>query len=491
MIATINKYQAICKPNQLIYGEGTVVIVTGWLPKEKVAACLQESQYAAIGNLFSSAGIDYLVRNLLANPWVTGLVMMGVTRQDKVSGSVDALQKFFQRGTRDFVGSDIPDEVLLDLRNQLFWGRLPDLDSLPSTVDTLSRRSLPWGSVPQYFPPPETKPTIYPGHLYGHKIEGRTIADTWVKIIHRIKTIGVLRPTGYDGQIQELVDLVAVVTDEPEDYYLPDYLPCDRTYIEQYIPQVLDDAPYIEGVKYSYGQRLRSWFGRDQVEDVIQKLIKEIDAASAVMSLWDAGGNINRRKDGSSDHQHSGSPCLNHVWLRIVNNKLSLTATFRSHDMFQAWAANAFGLRALQKHIRDAIATRSEYDLAMGPLITISQSSHIYDSSWTYADKLIAEQYSKLTKPTYSDPAGNYLIEVENGEIVVSRCTRDGDVVCTYRGYNPLKLIRSIVADAPGLQPDHAGYLGMELQKAETALLGQQGFVYEQDKRLMLSSSSF
>ncbi|MCZ0902443.1 thymidylate synthase, partial [Microcoleus sp. HI-ES] len=86
---------------------------------------------------------------------------------------------------------------------------------------------------------------------------------------------------------------------------------------------------------------------------------KEIDAASAVISLWDAGGNVNRRPDGSSDHQHSGSPCLNHIWVRVVDGEISLTATLRSNDMFAAWPANAMGLRALQQHIRDEIARRS------------------------------------------------------------------------------------------------------------------------------------
>jgi thymidylate synthase len=70
---------------------------------------------------------------------------------------------------------------------------------------------------------------------------------------------------------------------------------------------------------------MRSWFGRDQIEQVITKLIKEIDAASAVINLWDSGGNIIARPGGSSDHEHSGSPCLNHIWVRVVDGELSLT----------------------------------------------------------------------------------------------------------------------------------------------------------------------
>lgn len=169
-----------------------------------------------------------------------------------------------------------------------------------------------------------------------------------------------------------MIDLVAIVTDEPEDLYFPEpnYLPCDRAFIKEYTSQFLDDAPNREGVKYTYGQRLRSWFGRDQIEQVIQKLIADIDSARAVMSLWDV-----------QDHEANNSPpCLNHIWVRVVDKELSITATFRSNDMFSAWPANAFALSALQRHIRDAIALSSKHDLKMGPLITISQSAHIYDS---------------------------------------------------------------------------------------------------------------
>lgn len=592
----INKYNAICKPNQLIYGSGSVVIVTGWTPKEKIAALLSEHEYAAIGNLYSCVGIDYLVRNLLANPWIIGLVMLRCTSQDKASGSMNALQAFFEdecRGKEDSfprtlgdnvsIGTDISVDALLLLRNQLHWLPSPGVESLRGVINLITIFNQPWGrkedililstddlasgrlcsgdperntsqitssgigfgrkmSVPKnplaglisalnprkknailafklrntlldppglavshaypdqlilpfYFPIPEIKTTTYPGPLYGHRIEGQTIAETWVKVVQRIKTSGIIRSTGYDGKIQELIDLVAIVTDEPEDLYFPEpnYLPCDRAYIDGYVLQVLDDAPYTDGVKYTYGQRLRSWFGRDQVEDVIQKLLAEIDSASAVMSLWDSGGNFARRADGTSDHQHGGSPCLNHIWLRVVDGELSMTATFRSNDMFDAWVANAMGLRLLQSHILDRI--NQELDgqdsplLKIGPLITISQSAHIYDHAWDYADKLIEEQYIKFNKPAYSDPIGNYLVEVVGDEIVVDRYSPNGSaIVCSYHGNEPLKLLRQIVADAPALQPDHAGYLGMELQQARQCM--QQGIPYIQDSRGKITNAS-
>ncbi|MBD2306012.1 thymidylate synthase [Chroococcidiopsis sp. FACHB-1243] len=488
-------YRPSHKPNQLLYGTGQVAVVTGWTVKQAIAKHLQQSEYAVIGQLYSpTRGINLLIRNLLANPHVRFLVVLNATKEDRNSGGTKCLLDFFEHGftagssdtgkhcwmIRSSISGYIDLEVdafaLEQLRQNLV---VKEVFSITEAVEqtrnfvvvTQQQEIQPWG-VPLEFPIGNVVPTVLPGTRYGHRIEGKTIAETWVKIIHRIKTTGTIRPTGYDGQWQELIDLMAIVTDEPEGFYFPEpnYLPCDRAFIQEYLSQILDDQPYREGVKYTYGQRLRSHFGRDQVEQVIQKLIGEIDAASAVMTLWDV-----------KDHEKGGSPCLNHIWVRVVEQEISLTATLRSNDMFSAWAANAMGLRALQQHIRDEIAARSSYDLRMGPLITMSQSAHIYDDTWENVDRLIKQQYAVISKQLdYNDPCGNFLIEVTDCEIVVTQTTPgSGEVVACYSGKNPLKLLREICAASPSIRPDHSGYLGMELQKASECL--KTGKLYNQD----------
>ena len=534
-------FNAIYKPNQLILGSGYIAICTGWTPAKSVERKLDPSDYAVIGNLYSaSRGINFLVRNLLANPHVRYLVTMDLTREDKISGSVQCLKDFFENGVhrgkndvgkecwvidsliKGYIDIDIPLEVLNQLRFSIIsipvsnfeWGI--DISSIGELQVTIAKMKSspqyfiiePWAE-PMVFPYNEPTSEVKPGPLYGHRIEGKTIAETWIKILQRIKTTGTIRPTGYDGKWQELIDLMAIVTDEPEDFYFPDpnYLPLDREYLKNYIPQILDDADYREGVKYTYGQRLRSWFGQDQIEQVINKLIKEIDSASAVMSLWDSGSASHNwiikpgherplplcymfsaverfgREEGDSDHNHGGSPCLNHVWVRVVDNELSLTATFRSNDMFSAWPANAMGLRALQRHIRDEIARQSDYDLTMGPLITISQSAHIYDDCWETVEQLLANQYQSIINQelqNYSDPTGNFLVETSGYNeynITVSQLTPNGEFVGKWEGKNPLKLIRQIIADCPSIQSFHIGYLAREIERAS-----QQKTNYIQDK---------
>jgi thymidylate synthase len=501
-------FNAIYKPNQLILGSGYTAICTGWTPAKSVAAKLDPSDYAVIGNLYSaSRGINFLVRNLLANPHVRYLVVMDLTQEDKNSGSVQCLKDFFENGVyrgKNYVGKecwvidslvkgyidiDIPLEVLNQLRYSMIL--IPNLERDIDIKSIVKVGNLGLWAEPMVFPYNEPTSEVKPGPRYGHRIEDKTIAETWIKILQRIKTTGTIRPTGYDGKWQELIDLMAIVTDEPEDFYFPEpnYLPLDREYLKNYIPQILDDANYREGVKYTYGQRLRSWFGQDQIKAVIGKLIKEIDSASAVMSLWDSGsGNYQilaehnswrghdyhtivrgERKGGDSDHNHGGSPCLNHIWVRVVDNELSLTATFRSNDMFSAWPANAMGLRALQHHIRDEIASESEYDLTMGPLITISQSAHIYDDCWETVEQLINNQYQSIISQEfrgYSDPAGNFLVETDGNNITVSQLTPNGEFVGKWEGKNPLKLIRQIIADCPSIQSFHIGYLAREIERA-------------------------
>jgi len=481
------------KPNQLLCGHGKTALITGWTVRQAIAKQLTPEDYAVIGNLYSpTRGISPLIRNLLANPHVRYLVILDATREDKNAGGGQCLFDFFEQGFRagktdtgrdcwiinstvtGYIDPEIPADVLEQLRAAVQYKLLKfSKEAIALVKELATKPSLePWGEA-LLFPQAESIPTVLPGPRYGHRIEGKTITETWVKILHRIKTTGTIRPTGYDGKWQELIDLVAVITDEPKEFYFPEpnFLPIDSAFIQDYIPQILEDAPYTEGVKYTYGQRLRSWFGRDQIEQVILKLIGEIDAASGVMSLWDV-----------KDHEKGGSPCLNHLWARVVDNELSLTATLRSNDMFAAWPANAMGLRALQQHIRDQIAQRSEYNLTMGPLITISQSAHIYDDTWENVDKLIATQYDQIMRQRdYFDPSGNFLIELQNGEITVQQTTAgSGEVVACYAGKNPLKLIREICAATPAIQPDHIGYLGIELQKAAEAL--KQGTIYTQDQ---------
>lgn len=481
-------YTPIYKDGQITLGTGSAVVVTGWTVAATVTKHLKPSDYAAVGQLYSPArGVDVLIRNLLANPQIWDVALISATKEDQNAQACERVRDFFEHGFEwgehdgtegwivpgdnpAFIDAEIPEDALNRLRKFIRCHWYESLKEALQGIPLISHRPKPepWADAPLIFPKREHVPTVFPGPRYGHRIEGKTIAETWVRIIHRIKTTGTIRPTGYSGFWQELIDLTAVVTDEPEDFYFPEpnYLPCDRPFILEYIPQILNDAPHREGVKYTYGQRLRSWFGRDQIKQVIAKLNGEIDAASAVMNLWDV-----------EDHEKGGSPCLNHIWVRVVDGELSLTATFRSNDMFSAWPANAMGLRALQRHILERVTGAER----MGPLITISQSAHIYDDCWDNADSLIKNHHFSggNKKPAYDDPAGDFLISVEGETVRVTQTFPAGTECQSWEGRNPTKLMRQVALAVPHIQTAHALYLGGEIQRACACLRDGVGFIQD------------
>lgn len=86
-LATLPPYVPHYKPNQVLRGEGRVVVVTGWTVRQSVAKQLEPGEYAAIGQLYSpTRGISLLLRNLLANPQVQDLVILSATKEDRNAG---------------------------------------------------------------------------------------------------------------------------------------------------------------------------------------------------------------------------------------------------------------------------------------------------------------------------------------------------------------------------------------------------------------------
>ena len=481
------KYEALYKADQLIYGEPYhwAIVVTGWSVAKKIADQLPDCTYAALGQLYNPVGgLSILIRNLLYNPQISTVVYTEPTVQDRNAQSIASLVSFFQDGFQEGVSSsglkcwqtvrargeieiEIPKLDLIRLRNRITLLSLPEyLLSLPADYydvlkETLARRKKEVGNR-QIFQVRSGDSKRLPGAYIGHRIEAETIAEAFPEILYRIRSTGRLKPTGNGGQIQELANLTVVINNEPDGFRFEPYLPVDAEYIKSYLPQMCEGLNGLQSsVNYTYGSRMREYFGNDQIREVIEKLIIEPDACSAVINLWDAGG---IREDKSSDNQHGGSPCLNHLWFRISDNRLILIATFRSNDMYSAWVSNAMGLRHLQKTVLDFLILGGLDALTLGALCTNSLSAHIYEHCFDAADQLSSKRHKKQS---YSDNVGNFLIcwDVEQFKCCVSQEYPQGVAARKYSSRSALPLIRDICLANPEIRGDHSGYLALEIQK--------------------------
>lgn len=490
------EYKALYKFDQLVYGDplGRAVIVCGWQPKEKVAERVPKGSFAALGQLYSSgAGLSILIRNLLYNPQIDIVAYTPPTKQDQNAGSIAALLAFFENGViegknsakRDCwktigaageIDREIPLEALKELRDRVEVRTLPDyLAGLPllnrhrpekSALDVAFATRQPQPLEPlqrRIFPVASVDGERLPGQYIGHRIEAKTIAEAFPHVMHRIRTTGRIRPNGHGGYWQELLNMMIVITDEPIGLHFEPFLPVSPDYLKEYVAQMTEGLNgKVSTVKYTYGSRMREYFGFDQIAEVIDKLADEPAACSAVMNLWDAGG---IRPDKSSDHKHGGSPCLNQVWVRIIDGQiLTLTAVFRSNDMYGAWVANIMGLRKLQQLITEALVDRGLTDLSMGEIVTLSQSAHVYDHSFEAADFVSG---LRNLRPTYQDSVGNFLLSWDNqsNKCYIAQEYPQGVAAKEFRGTNPLKLIREVCNSSPGISPDHAAYLALEVVK--------------------------
>lgn len=485
------------KESQLKFGnsKSPVALVTGWTPMKKVD-WLSPELYCVMGQLYSnSRGVSILIANLLNDLTnVTTIVCLEATPYDDNSNNFATLRSVYAgsyhyddkrdcivvvnpNGSLGFLDPAINHLHLQALRESTKLVFTKDVDTLEKVLtstntevvinDTSKLRGDTWAIKLTGGSTKEPQPS----EPIGHRIVGDTIPNVWKQVVQRIRTHGSLQTTGYGGQWQELISLVCVVKDEIFNPYmsteeLPDWCNVTKEDVQRYCSTVMGNTEP-GNVKYTYGSRIRSHFGVNQIDQVVNKLLAEPEAASAVIDIWDV-----------DDHVKGGSPCLNHMWFRIdANNKLVLVATFRSNDMFSAWISNAYGLRLLQYEVWQRLHAEMS-GLMMGDLVTISHSAHIYDDCFAYADDL-----SSKPAETYSDPVGNFHIERTDKGVIIDHTQRGSDIMV--KRYLPvrtkadvLKTLRAIALDNPTIQPYHIAYLGYEIGFALSRLPG----TYTQDK---------
>jgi len=458
----------------------TAIVVTGWTPYHVVEKRLDPDSYAAIGQLYSPGmGINYLVRNLLYNPQITKVFILNSSKNDKVSGSIQCLIDFFESAF-DYldtekaykIKSDIEgyidgeiDIVSLGKISRMDYDVFTSVDSLVSAINHRSSRVYFLGDSSRLeFPMRKQVSPVRDSNIYGHTVIAETIAEAWLQIIRGIRKYGYISSSSY-GQTQELIDFVAVINNEPQDNYLPEYFPVDKGFLSEYVSQVIYDSEDAQDGSYTYGKRLRSYFGEDQIEGAMEALNYDTASRRVTLNLWDS----------TSDFESPFPPCLVNIWLRILDNKLSLTATFRSNDMFGAWPNNACALRALQVHVQDRLD-----NVGLGPLVIISQSAHIYEAVWSKADETI-EKHTPSTA-LILDPIGHFLIKyLEEGNLIQVQLVSSKTNLLLKEYISGVaqasKLPQEIIADNPAITASHAAYLGEQISRATF-----QFETYTQDK---------
>lgn len=487
-------FKPIYKESRLVVGnpKSNVGIVSLWTKNKKIAEKLDPNKYAVIGQLFSAErGLDIFVRNMLANPDINVIVVTGTDFSNSGKVLLDFFENGFEMGRKEltdkevwrvkseypgYIETDIPKEALNEIRETTKAVMVEDIEHFDfSSIKPPERKR-----EKLIFKRREEKTREFYGENAVYVVRHKNVIGAWLQMLDTIMKFGTRCGTHYDDEQKEILNLVSVITHEdPDNLLVPEFLPCDKKHIEEYIPKITTDFKE-EGTSYTYGSRMRSWFGKDQVKEAVAKLIRELNSRAVVINLWDS----------TQDLTIGGSPCINHIWLRVRNNRLHLITTIRSNDIFEAYPENAFGLRVLQGVILKELNRRLNIkktmkgDIGLGDLVINSQSAHVYDDCFESVEEIINKNY-KFYVPKAEmmfDFRGNFSINVQDGEIVVEHLSPKNEVIGLYRGKSALELREKIIRDNVIGNTAHGFYIGMELQKAQTAL--ETGSGYEQDENL-------
>ena len=206
----------------------------------------------------------------------------------------------------------------------------------------------------------------------------------------------------------------------------------------------------------------------NQVQDMIETLKRDPYSKAVVAMTWHPAEELLRK--------HKSSPCLVLVQAIVQDEKLNLTCFIRSHDMVQGWPENAYGFAAIQKEIAEAIG------IPAGLLVMISGSAQIYNNYYAQVEQAL-KLYRK-PRLDFKDAKGNFLVEVNSGEISVALIHPETSQALRMWGGKTAKEVYLQVSREVDINGSHAMYLGTELQKAEIAL--KKGIAFEQDMELRI-----
>lgn len=505
----------------VINPHGTIGVVTLWSKPDYVIERFREagvdlnpatSPIAVFGTLYGN-GLREMLRNLLYNPQIQMIIGCGNDR----SGSWMELQKFFD------LGIELVERALVRYKNPLPGievkaGRIretrrmiddlvkPDQFKIPPKIiwmgdpqqdETLNiLRNFSWPKTQfqknillrKEIPLPEVEIRHFPSNPRAHQIIRDTPLEAWKELVYLFTRFGHL-VTLKKGDRLELQN-VKVIVEKPEfeekskldaynfdpnklRFYQEEILKADNRLNRR--PAALDEGffkgqltlPLIDRVElrpdesYNYGHRLRSYFGFDGLSECASRLIKDLEDRKAYFTLWD-----NRRDLLKA----VGHPCFVSLFFRRFEGKLTLTATFRTHNALDGWLLNCYGLMAIQKFVA------SQVGMPIGAITVISHSISLDPRELDRAMAVVGKRsHSKVFR---IDPMGYFRITLDGKEILVEH--RFEDVTLKeYRGRTAISLQYQIARDVALSDINHAIYLGRQLAKAEMALKDGREFVQD------------
>jgi thymidylate synthase len=224
------------------------------------------------------------------------------------------------------------------------------------------------------------------GNIPVLKVEGKTLPQAWEQSLKLVWEKGVFIKTQYDRNIDPPsrdATMVMVVHEPFSEPRIHRALPAGLDELEIYRQEVVlgvhDHWIGTHGWSYSYHDRLFNYpaekGGLNQMEKALENLADCFYTRRAQAITWDP----------SLDAGHHEPPCLQRIWLRIMEDPregltLNMNTHWRSRDAYKAAFMNIFALTDLQKTLSSRLSEMIGQPVKPGRYVDVSDSYHIYGS---------------------------------------------------------------------------------------------------------------
>jgi hypothetical protein len=470
-------FDALYYPDRVnvINPAGDVGLITLWSPFRTVRRKLDglldpaSSRVAAAANLYGD-GMLAMLCNLLYNPQVRHLVAVG---EDLGLGTCDELSAFLSRGVEDDVMLGQPvwrvpgtarvfpvvpgfDPQLLRRITFRSFGKLSRAglaEQVSSYMRDLPNGATPAGRVRVQLPV-AAEPKFRPSG--SHEVVRARQLDCWEELVVHVMRFG--RPVTFSkGRRLELLNVKTVVeapvVEDADDLARYGF---DLDRFRAYQQRILDPT-LPQGISYTYGNRLRDLPG------VVELLRADPETRGAYLTLW-------QREDLGA----SSKPCLTTLFFRHSEGRLTLTATYRSHNLLWAWLENVYGLMAVLEHVAAGAGMEPGPITVISHSLTIDPDSPRFGVAQAVAEGWKTDDDLDRVDGKYSlrqDPKGYFEVSAdrERGVIVAEHRFR-GMLVKRYEAERAVTIEREVAADMAVSLVSHAMWLGRELTAKEQLL---------------------
>lgn len=212
-------------------------------------------------------------------------------------------------------------------------------------------------------------------------IRGFDLPDVWFKAVDKLLDVGyeyVVQRGSFVGHKRKEFDFVVLHVTNPGNRPLIPEVPKDLEgivpaptsidYVYEYFLGYIATGEKKPEEAYTYGQRLTSYEGVNQLREAIEILKNTPETNQAIMEIGTP-----------TDILLEDPPCLRLIDLRVRYGKLHFVVYFRSWDLWGGLPANLAAIQLLKEHMA------KEIGVGDGELVCVSKGLHLYDYQFEWA----------------------------------------------------------------------------------------------------------